>query len=91
MRTHSPHRGVTLLELLLAMTVTAIVMAGAIVVVQAQQKAYHDGTRLRGAQGSARRALLALEQALPSAGMGLDAVARVRPVRLVRDGSVPGR
>ena len=73
MRTHSPHRGVTLLELLLAMTVTAIVLAGAIVVVRSQQKAYHDGQRLRGAQGSARRALLALEQALPRAGFGMDA------------------
>ena len=73
MRTHSPHRGVTLLELLIAMAVTAVVLAGAIVVVHSQQKAYHDGTRLRGAQGSARRALLALEQALPSAGFGLDA------------------
>lgn len=73
MRTHSSPRGVTLVELLVAMTVTAIVIAGATVVVRSQQKAYLDGQKLRGAQGSARRALLALEQSLPSAGFGMDA------------------
>ncbi len=73
MRTHRPYRGVSLLELLIAMAITAIVLAGAIVVVRSQQKAFSDGQRLRGAQGSARRALLALEQALPLAGFGMDA------------------
>jgi type IV pilus assembly protein PilW len=72
MRTPSRPRGVTLVELMVAMAVTGIVVAGSVVVVNSQQKAYQDGLRLRGAQGSARRALLALEQALPQAGFGMD-------------------
>ncbi|WP_242395110.1 PilW family protein [Anaeromyxobacter oryzisoli] len=67
------HRGFTLVELVVAMAVTVIVLAAAMTVVRAQQKAYHDGEKLRGAQGSGRRALLAMEEALPRAGYGLDA------------------
>jgi type IV pilus assembly protein PilW len=73
MRAHSHPRGLTLVELLVAMTVTAVVVAGSVVVANSQQKSFADGMRLRGAQGSARRALLALEQVLPTAGFGLDA------------------
>jgi type IV pilus assembly protein PilW len=67
------HRGLTLLEVMIALTVTLVVVAGAIVVVNSQQKAYHDGLRLRGAQGSARRALLSFERTLSTAGFGMDA------------------
>jgi type IV pilus assembly protein PilW len=73
MRTPSRSRGVTLVELMIAMAVTGIVVTGAVVVVNSQQRAYLDGLRLRSAQGSGRRALLALEQALPQAGFGMDA------------------
>jgi type IV pilus assembly protein PilW len=67
------HRGFSLLEVMVAITVTLIVVAGAIVVLRSQQKAYYDGQRLRGAQGSARRALLEVERTLPNAGFGMDA------------------
>lgn len=73
MRTHSPARGVTLVELLVVMVVTLVIIAGVTVVVNTQQRAYLEGQRLRGAQGAARRALLAFERALPSAGFGMDA------------------
>jgi type IV pilus assembly protein PilW len=69
----APHRGFTLVELVIAMAVTVIVLAAAMTVVRAQQKAYHDGEKLRGAQGSGRRALVAIEEALPRAGYGVDA------------------
>lgn len=73
MRTHSKARGVTLVELMVVVTVMLVVIAGVTVVVNSQQRAYIDGQRLRGAQGAARRALLAFEQALPAAGFGMDA------------------
>jgi type IV pilus assembly protein PilW len=66
-------RGMTLVELLIAMTVSLIVISGAVVAAKTQQKAYIDGSRLRSAQGSGRRALLALERMVPYAGWGLDA------------------
>lgn len=72
MRTPTSHRGVTLVELLIVVAVTLVVLAGAVVAANAQQRAYMNGQRLRGAQGSGRRALLALEHTLPSAGDGID-------------------
>lgn len=69
----APHRGFTLVELVISMAVTVIVLAAAMTVVHAQQKAYHDGEKLRGAQGSGRRAIVALEESLPRAGFGVDA------------------
>ncbi len=71
MRSRPSPRGVTLVELLIAMAVSAIVLVGIVAVVQAQQQAYTDGHRVRAAQSSARSALLFLEQKLPLAGYGM--------------------
>ncbi len=73
MRTPRPPRGITLIEILITVAVTLIVISGAVVSMRAQQRAYLDGRRLRDAQTSARRALLAFEKALPNAGFGMDA------------------
>ncbi|HEX9242836.1 MAG TPA: prepilin-type N-terminal cleavage/methylation domain-containing protein, partial [Anaeromyxobacter sp.] len=73
MRTHRPAHGVTLVELLITVAVTLIVISGAVVGMNSQQRAYNDGRRLRDAQTSGRRALLSFEKALPSAGFGMDA------------------
>jgi type IV pilus assembly protein PilW len=71
MRSPRP-RGFTLTELVVAMTVTVIVMSFVIVAVNAQQKSYYDGQMQRAAQGSARAGLLFLEQKLRLAGYGVD-------------------
>lgn len=71
MRSPRP-RGFTLVELVVAMTVTVIVMAFAIGAVNAQQKAFYDGQMQRAAQGAARSGLLFLEQKLRLAGYGVD-------------------
>ncbi len=71
MRTPSRHRGVTLVELLVALAVSSIVLVGIIAVASAQQKAYYDGARVRAAQASARNAILFLEQKVSQAGFGM--------------------
>jgi type IV pilus assembly protein PilW len=63
----------TLVEIMVAMTVTAIALAAAIVASSAQEKAYYSGNRVRAAQNSARGALLYLEQKVALAGYGMDA------------------
>lgn len=68
-----PSRGFTLVELLVATVVSAIVIAGVYVAVNHQQRAHHNGERQRAAQGSARDALLSLERIVPIAGYGMDA------------------
>jgi type IV pilus assembly protein PilW len=68
-----PARGVTLLELVTAMAISAVVLVGVVGVVGSQQKAYTDGQWQREAQGSARSALLFIEDALLLAGYGMDA------------------
>jgi type IV pilus assembly protein PilW len=68
-----PPRGVTLIELIVAMTVSAVVIAGVVGVVNAQQRAYFDGHRQRAAQSNGRAALIHLEQAIALAGYGMDA------------------
>jgi prepilin-type N-terminal cleavage/methylation domain-containing protein len=65
-------RGFTLLEVLVAVGASAIVLAGVVVAVHSQQRAYHGGQRTREAQGSARNALLFMEQKLSAAGFGMD-------------------
>lgn len=66
-------RGVTLVELLIALGVSAIALSAAILASNAQERAYYSGSRLRAAQSSARSALLFIEQKLPLAGYGMDA------------------
>jgi type IV pilus assembly protein PilW len=63
----------SLLEVVIAMGVTAIALAGAVLAVRSQEQAYHSGNRLRAAQGAVRSAMLVLEQKLPLAGFGMDA------------------
>jgi type IV pilus assembly protein PilW len=64
-------RGVTLVELLVAMAVSALVLVAMVGIVTSQQQAYADGHRVRAAQASARNALLFLEQKLSLAGYGM--------------------
>lgn len=66
-------RGFTLVEMLVALAVSAIAIAAAVVAANAQERASHAGHRLRAAQGAAREALLILERRLPMAGYGMDA------------------
>jgi len=66
-------RGVTLVELMVALAVAAVVLAALFSVVQGQQTAFFEGHLQRGAQGSARSALSFLEQRLTLAGYGMDA------------------
>jgi type IV pilus assembly protein PilW len=73
-RTEEPHRGVTLVELLVALAASAIVLAFVVGAVKAQQEGYQGGQRVRDAQSSARNALLFIEQKLSLAGYGIDPV-----------------
>ncbi len=66
-------RGVTLIELTIAVAISAIVLASLFGVVQSQQNAFFQGHLQRAAQGSARAALSFVEQRLATAGYGLDA------------------
>jgi type IV pilus assembly protein PilW len=65
-------RGVTLLELVIAMAVTAIVLVGALAAFRAQQATFYGTQKVRAAQGSARSAMLYLEQKVALAGTGMD-------------------
>lgn len=64
-------RGFSLLEVMIALGAMAFVLAGVVGVVRVQQQSYVDGQRLREAQGSARNALLYLEQRVATAGFGM--------------------
>ncbi len=64
--------GVTLIELLVALMVSAAVMAGVVATVASQQQAYYNGHQMRSAQMSARSALLFMEQRIAMAGFGMD-------------------
>jgi type IV pilus assembly protein PilW len=66
-------RGVTLIELMIALAVSSIVLAALFGVVQGQQNAYFQGHLQRAAQNSARSALAYVEQRLAMAGYGMDA------------------
>jgi type IV pilus assembly protein PilW len=70
---HRRPRGVTLVELMIAVAISSIVLASLFGVVQSQQTAYFQGHLQRAAQGSARAALSFVEQRLAIAGYGLDA------------------
>ena len=65
-------RGVTLVELLVAVAISGIVLAALFGVVQSQQTAYFQGHLQRAAQSSARQALSSVESRLSVAGYGLD-------------------
>lgn len=65
-------RGLTLVEILVALGVSAIVLVAALGAARAQQRAYYDGQRVREAQGAARNALLFVEQKVALAGFGMD-------------------
>jgi type IV pilus assembly protein PilW len=65
-------RGFTLIELVVTAAIGLVVMVGVLTAATAQQRAYHDGQRVRAAQGSARAALSYLEQTVARAGVGMD-------------------
>jgi type IV pilus assembly protein PilW len=66
-------RGFTLLEIMIALVVSAIALVAAIAAANAQQRAFYNGQKGRAAQNAGRGALLFLEQKLPLAGFGMDA------------------
>jgi type IV pilus assembly protein PilW len=66
-------RGVTLIELMVALAITGVVLAALFTVVQGQQTAFYDGNLQRAAQSSARTALSYVEQRVATAGFGMDA------------------
>lgn len=72
MRASRTPRGVTLVEVVVALGASAIVLAGIVVAVKHQQEAFNAGQRVREAQGAARNALLLIGQKLPLAGYGID-------------------
>jgi type IV pilus assembly protein PilW len=72
MRRPTHPRGLTLIELVVAMGVAALVIAGVVGAGIAQQRAYHGTRRMREAQSSARSALLFVEEKLRLAGFGMD-------------------
>lgn len=65
--------GFTLLEIMLALGVSAIALVAAVTAANAQQRAFYNGQKGRAAMNSARSALLFLERTVPSAGFGMDA------------------
>ncbi len=69
---HRSHRGFSLIELMIALAVSAVVMAGVVGAALAQQKAFYGSERTRLAQSSARAAQLFLEDKLRLAGFGMD-------------------
>lgn len=65
-------RGFTLLELMIALAVSSVVIAGVVGAALAQQRAYYGAQRMRAAQSSARTALLFIEEKVRLAGFGMD-------------------
>jgi type IV pilus assembly protein PilW len=65
-------RGVTLVELVIAMVVTAFAISGALLMSQAQQRLFSTGNKQRQAQQNARAAILFLEDKIRLAGFGMD-------------------
>ncbi len=65
-------RGISLIELMVALVVTAFVMVGVVATVSAQQRAYVGGQQTREMQQSIRVALLSIERNLRLAGYGMD-------------------
>ncbi|HET9551915.1 MAG TPA: prepilin-type N-terminal cleavage/methylation domain-containing protein [Anaeromyxobacteraceae bacterium] len=65
-------RGFTLLELLVAMAISAIVLTSVVLVGNSQVRAYAQGARQRVAQAQGRGALLYLEEQVARAGFGVE-------------------
>jgi type IV pilus assembly protein PilW len=65
-------RGFSLIELMIALAVSATVIAGAVGAALAQQRAYYGTQRMRAAQSSARTALLFIQEKARMAGFGMD-------------------
>lgn len=65
-------RGLSLIEVVIAMAVTSVVLLGVIAAFRSQQASFYGTQKIRAAQGSARSALLYLEQKVPLAGTGMD-------------------
>jgi type IV pilus assembly protein PilW len=66
------HRGYTLVELMIALGVSAVVIAGVVGAALAQQRAFYGTERARAAQASGRAAQLFLEEKVRVAGFGMD-------------------
>ncbi len=69
---HRSHRGFSLVELMIALAISAVVMAGVVGAAIAQQKAFYGSERTRLAQSSGRAAQLFIEDKLRVAGFGMD-------------------
>jgi type IV pilus assembly protein PilW len=69
---HSNDRGFTLTELLVALVVTGIVIAGALGLLVAQRRAFKDSAADRAQQESARAAISEMGMNLRRAGYGVD-------------------
>jgi len=71
-RSRKAPRGLTLVEIVIAMAVTTVVLVGVVAAFRSQQATFYATQKTRSAQGSARNALLYLEQKVPLAGTGMD-------------------
>jgi len=74
MRTRRPPRGVTLIELVVAMAVSTLVAAAGVALLVSQQQAFRSGSDDRAMQETARMALEEVATGLRMAGYGLDPV-----------------
>jgi type IV pilus assembly protein PilW len=68
-----PHRGFSLIELLVSLTVVAVVFVGVVAMARVQQRSYTQGHQQRASQENARAALAFIEEKASIAGFGLDA------------------
>lgn len=75
MRTgHRSDRGFTLIELIIAATILAVIVAGIVAAGNLQGRAHATGARQRVAQAQGRAAMLFMERRLALAGFGIDPV-----------------
>jgi type IV pilus assembly protein PilW len=68
----SPPRGFTLVEVILASVISAVVVAGGVALLLSQQRMYQSSSGERGMQETARIALTEMEENLRRAGYGVD-------------------
>ena len=72
MRTHPPRRGFSLVELVIAMAIGAVVVAGATALMLSQQRNFQSTSGDRALQEAARIALGRVSEDLRQAGFGVD-------------------